>query len=183
MQTQTKKLASMIIAGLALAASCARAELAAPAATDWTVYAEPAVVAAFPGDFENAVGGALAVGTTYKGRHSIEADYIWFKSKEWPADVTFTPILATYKYAVPMSGPWSLTAGAAVGATHERAKSYYWGSWSQTAFTYGLVAGGAYALTSHWSVNVDAWVLRLDATNITTSGNIVLVTAGVSYRF
>lgn len=159
-------------------------------------YAQPSVVIAYPGDFDNAAGGALALGLTINHVHSFEAEVISFKTSGGSDDFTFTPLLATYKYSFVLNGNLSLMAGASIGATFEK-MDYEVGpfpgippglgpqrsSMSETTFTSGLLGGVAYALNPHVSLDANAHLLRLEKTDITTAGNMVLVTLGVKFRF
>ncbi len=173
---------SVLVLGLLAAVSTASAQTAASFSSRMKFYAQPSVVVAFPGDFDTAAGGALALGVTVDGVHSVEAEVIRFKSGLGSTDVTFTPILATYKYRIALAHKLSIKVGASVGSTKERAQAW-WGDEEQTAFTYGVVGGVSYAYTDHISFDGNVLALRLDDTNITTSGNIAIVTAGVNFRF
>jgi hypothetical protein len=156
-------------------------------------YVEPSAVIAFPGHFDNAVGGALALGATINNVHSIEADVISFKTKADGEDFTFTPVLATYKYRFPLNGELSLMAGASVGATFEKNDYLYSGMFMgggsfyihdrQTAFTSGLVGGISYVFSDHVSLDANAHLLRLEKTGFTTGGNMLLITVGLKFRF
>ncbi len=146
-------------------------------------YAQPSVVVAFPGDFDTAAGGALALGVTVDGVHSVEAEVIHFKSGIGATDVTFTPLLATYKYGFKLPHKITIQVGGSVGATKERASVYWRSDENKTAFTYGATGGVSYALTERVSVVGSVLVLGLEKTTITTSGSIAIVTAGVNFRF
>lgn len=186
----------LFIIGLLATASAVSAQTPASASTSVVFYAEPSVVIAFPGDFYRAVGGALALGATINNVHSIEADAILFKANEkgYTDDFKFMPVLATYKYSFVLDHKLSLTAGASVGATFEKME-YYYGSFpgipnsggqyriSNTAFTSGVLGGISYAFSNRVSFTANAHVLRLEKTNLTTAGNMVLVTLGVKFRF
>jgi len=93
----------LVLIGLLATASAVSAQAQASASAT-AFYAEPSVVIALPGHFDNAVGGALALGATINGVHSIEADVISFKTKYYSDDFTVTPVLATYKYSFLVNG-------------------------------------------------------------------------------
>lgn len=186
-----------VIIGILATASAVSAQTQAQASRSVAFYATPSVVIAFPGDFDNAVGGALALGATINNVHSIEAEVISFKTNEGGSDdFKFTPLLATYKYSFVINSKISLIAGASIGATFEKAEldvgpvpllppgqSAGRYSISDTAFTSGLIAGISYGFSSRVSLDANAHVLRLEKTDITTAGRMVLVTLGLKVRF
>jgi hypothetical protein len=145
-------------------------------------FAQPSVVVAFPGDFDTAAGGALALGLTLNRVHSLEVEVIRFESGLNSVDVTFMPILATYKYRIQLAKKLSLKVGGSIGATRETAQ-FWWGDHNQTAFTFGAVGGISYALNERVSLDGNVLALRLEETDITSSGNIAIITAGVNFRF
>ncbi len=173
--------------------SALSAQTGTPASASTAFYVEPSVVIAFPGHFDNAVSAALALGTTIRTVHSIEVDVISFKTKEYSDDFRFTPLLATYKYSFALPHQFSVMAGASIGATFEKWDYYlppypgggggYTYSESQTAFTTGLVGGISYALSQRVSLDANTRLLRLEKTDLTTAGNMVLVTLGAKIRF
>jgi hypothetical protein len=159
-------------------------------------YAMPSIVLADPGDFDNAVGGAVAIGATISNVHSVEVDLVSFKTspKGYSDDFKFMPILATYKYSFVLDRNISVMAGGSIGVTsikldyftlptYSMGGSGYSTHISETAFTSGLVGGISYALNSHVSLDANAHVLRVEKSDITTSGSMVLVTLGVKFRF
>lgn len=187
-----------LVIGILATASAVSAQTQAPASRSVAFYATPSVVMALPGDFDKTVGGALALGATINNVHSIEAEVVSFKTNEhlYDDDFKFTPLLATYKYSFVLNSKISLIAGASIGATFEKADYYtpsgpggypnypgHFYSASDTAFTSGLIGGVAYAFNSHVSVDANAHLLRLEKTDITTAGNMVLVTLGLKIRF
>jgi hypothetical protein len=187
----------LIVIGILTSALAIAARAQSSATPGAVFYATPSVVVAFPGDFDKAVGGAVALGATLKNVHSIEADVMSFKTNEGGADdFKFTPVLATYKYHFILKGGVSLMAGASLGATFEKTE-YVVGPFpgslpgssndtytrSETAFTSGLVGGVCYELNSNVSLDANVHLLRLEETTITTAGNMVLVTLGVKIRF
>jgi opacity protein-like surface antigen len=183
MQTMNK--ISVIAFALLTAVSTASAQTPAPAPSRIAFYAEPSVIVAFGGDFDTAAGGALALGLSLNNAHSLEAQVIRYKTEAGYADFTFMPVLATYKYRLPLPHKkLSIKLGGSIGATRLRAESHYgWGEETQTAFTVGAVGGLSYALTERVSLEGNVLVLGLDDTNLTTSGRIQIVTAGVNFRF
>lgn len=174
---------SILAIGLLAAVSTASAQNAASVSSRMKFYAQPSVVVAFPGDFDTAAGGALALGVTVDGVHSVEAEVIYFKSGIGSTDVTFMPLLATYKYGIKLNQKLTLQVGGSIGATRESASFYWYSDQNKTAFTYGATGGVSYALTDRVSVVGNALVLGLENTTITTSGSIAIVTAGVNFRF
>ena len=174
---------SVLVLALLTAVTTASAQTPVSVSSRVDFYAQASAVVAFPGDFDTAAGGAVAVGVSLDKVHSLEAQVIRFKSEEGLLDVTFTPILATYKYRIPLAHKLSLKVGGSVGATKERAQHYWWGEENQTAFTYGATGGVSYAFSDHVSFDGNVLALRMENTNITTAGSIAIVTAGVTFRF
>jgi opacity protein-like surface antigen len=146
-------------------------------------YVQPSAVIAFPGDFDTAAGAALTFGATINEVHAVEAEVIWFESEDGGTRVRFIPVLASYKYTLPIAPNWELRAGGSVGFTHEKAEGRWIWAGSDTAFTYGISGGASYAITKNISLDADALVLGLDNTKFTTEGSIVLVTIGVNFGF
>jgi opacity protein-like surface antigen len=169
------------------AATTAFAESSAPASAT-QFYADASVIGAFPGEgLGNAAGEGLAIGVTLHQVHSIEAEVMHFKSSAGSgANIKFIPILATYKYAIPLAPKLSVNAGASVGVMHERAHRPGWG-WlnggSDNAFAYGLSAGIAYDLTETIALTGSVRTLQLASTDYTTSGGITIISGGLSFRF
>jgi hypothetical protein len=187
----------LIVIGMLATATAVSAQTQVAASRSIAFYATPSVVIAFPGDFDRAAGGALALGATINNVHSIEAEVMSFKTNESSSeDFTFTPVLATYKYTFVLNGKISLMAGASLGATFEKTE-YFVGPFpgippdlsgghyriSETAFTSGLLGGITYVLNSRVSLDANAHVLRLEETDVTTAGSMVLITLGVKVRF
>jgi len=173
---------SVIVLGLLAVVSTASAQTQTPTSPSVVFYAQPSVVVAFPGHFDTAAGGALALGVAVNRVHSIEVEVISFRSRDSWLRVTFTPLLATYKYRVALTDKLSLKAGASIGTTFEKT-NYYWYRESQSAFTAGFVGGVSYALTDRLSFEANVDALRLNKTDFTTSGSIAIVALGLNCRF
>jgi opacity protein-like surface antigen len=186
----------VIIAGFLATVSAVLAQTQIPVSRGITYHATPSAVMVYPGDFKNAGGAALALGATINEVHSVEAEAISFNTNNPGGgdDYRFTPVLLTYKYNFVFGGKFSAVAGGSVGATFEKwdffvpstynsgSPGYYY-SVSQTAFTSGLVGGVSYAISSRVSVDANAHVLRLEKSDVTTAGNMVLVSLGIKVRF
>ena len=116
-----KKL-SLVLFGFAILAPA----LCADTKTGTHVYVEPSVVYASIGkDFKDTVGGALAIGIGFAQHHAIELAVMNFKTKEktpsiWfldSSEIKLTPVLASYKYALPVTRKLSLFGGLSAGVT------------------------------------------------------------------
>lgn len=185
------KTTRLVVLGLLTAATIASAQTSAPAHSRVGVYTQASAVLAFPGDFDTAAGGALALGISLDRVHSLEAEVIHFKSSDNGEDVEFTPILATYHYRLPVAPKWTLKLGGSVGATKLSGEWYFfgpyfpgwWVSESDTALTYGASAGVSYAMTDRLSLDGTLKALRMEETDLTTAGGIALVSVGVNFRF
>jgi hypothetical protein len=185
-----------ILIGFLAMASAVAAQTPPSASPGVSYYAVPSVVIAFPGDFDRAVGGALALGATINNVHSIEAEVMSFKTNLYSDDFRFTPVLATYKYNFVLQNKIALVIGGSLGATFEKAEYFvpygpgappgssgYVSSASQTAFTSGVLGGVSYPLNNRVRLDANAHLLRLEKTDFTTSGNMVLVTLGAKIQF
>jgi hypothetical protein len=169
-----------LVLGIFGAAIAASAQTPVTTGEETMFYARPAVVFAFPGNFDSATGGALALGAEFKGGHSVEAEYTYFKSADGPVTVKFAPILANYDYRFG-HGQLGLTVGVSVGATNEKA-NMWWYTNTASAFTYGLRTGLSYDFTHRISFDAHITTLHLENTSITTAGNMALVRLGVNFR-
>jgi len=176
-----KKLTALML-GLCAAISTMSAQAQTSPERDAKLYARPELVIAFPGDFDNAVGGGLALGYSIAKAHAVEVEAIYFSSKDGYTTVKFMPVVGSYIYSLRLDPRFSLKVGASIGATYEKA-DYYWAHENTSAFTFGARAGLAYTLAKNVSLDLDVSALRLNETSITTSGNIVLTTLGVNFRF
>jgi Outer membrane protein beta-barrel domain len=153
-------------------------------------YAQPSVIVAFPGsDFDAAVGGAIALGVDLNPTNSFELEVTHFQTQatnfSW-AKFEFTPVMLGYKYRVPLTRNLSWQVGASVGAMFEKASIayYYWGfSGNQTALAGALQTGIAYAFSENVSLDLGAKVQYSSNTDITTSGNMAMITLGLKCRF
>lgn len=186
------KTSGFVALALFTAVSMASAETSENAPSRWSIYARASAVVAFPGDFDTAAGGALAVGVSLDRVHSLEAEIIHFNSSDGGEDVNFTPILATYHYSLPVAPKLTLKLGGSVGATRESSEWYWSGTFyggsghykmSDTALTYGASAGISYAWTERLSFDGTVKALRMEKTDLTTAGGIAIVTLGVNFRF
>ena len=176
-----KKLTTLLL-GLCAAISTMSAQAQTSTDSDAKLYARPEVVIAFPGHFDTAVGGGLAVGYTVFKAQSVEAEAIAFSSKDGGYKVKFLPVLGSYVYSLKCNPDLHVRFGASIGATFEKA-DYFSYSHSTSAFTFGGRFGLSYGLAKNISLDLDASLLHLEETSITSKGNIVLTTAGVNFRF
>lgn len=180
MNIRSLKFSTLMLGAIALA-STAFGQMPPAPRSDIEFYARPSLVIAFPGDFDTAAGGAIAFGTTIHQMHSVEVEVTRFQSRDDYLKVTFTPILATYRFQV-KPNQFAFHVGVSAGVTQEHGEMW-WYSHNDTAFTYGIRAGASYDLTQAIALDADVSTLRLEKTDITTSGNIALVQLGVRFRF
>lgn len=146
------------------------------------LYARPELVVAFPGHFDTAVGGGLALGYSIVRAQAVEVEAIAFSSKDSGYKVKFLPVVGSYIYSLKLNSDLQVKFGGSIGATWEKA-DYYWYDQSTSTFTIGARAGLSYGLAKNVSLDLDASLLHLNETSIVTSGNIVLTTIGVNFRF
>lgn len=176
-----KKLITILLGALA-AVTAASAQTTTTTDSGLGLYVRPAAVLAFPGHFDTAGGGSIAIGTTIARVHTIEVQAIRFSSRDSGEKVTFTPMLVNYDYHFVTRTPVTFNVGASVGATYEEAK-YWWWHQNATAFTAGIRAGVAYAVTKDISIHGDITSLEVTGTDVVTSGGMALVSAGVTFHF
>lgn len=177
---------------LLIAATSARAQTAAPASPGAAIYVEPSAVLACPADYNRVVGAALAVGYSFTPVHAIEAEVIHFKSTAFSEDAKFTPLLATYQYSLSMAKGWALSFSGSAGATRLSGGEYYYGTinstrrwidYSDTLFTYGAGVETSYAFTENVSVVGGVKALKMQETYLAPDGGLILITAGLRFRF
>lgn len=176
----TKKF--LLLLAAAVSTGCAAFAQPDETPTKFRFYATPAAVVAVPGDFDTTAGGSLALGFTYNGVHSFEGRVICFESDDHGFDVDFLPVLAIYKYRMPLTGRWSAELGAAVGSTAEHTGPWVYGR-NTHAFTAGALASVSYPLAEHAEFVADVLALRLEDTSLTTDGHMTIVTVGLKFHF
>ncbi|MBK9989574.1 MAG: outer membrane beta-barrel protein [Verrucomicrobia bacterium] len=202
---------------LVLASSALRAD----ASTDTHVYAGTSIAYARLGsDWKNACGGSLAIGIGFAERHAIELDVTHFKTEAkeifWygnKTELNVTPILATYKYVLPLGKQFSLFFGISAGVTDFKSTE----TWSygydiifsnpssglsanpasttpapippekitntDHPFTAGVQFGVAYAFKENMAATLGIKTLRMEKTEVTSSGVYQTVQLGLRYTF
>ena len=176
------------------AATVAMAQTASTATTSATTrfYVQPSLVLALPGsDFDNAIGLGAAVGVAFKGRHSVELEFVQFETEPdagyAPFELDFTHILANYKYRIPITPKFSAYAGGSIGRVAQKATAspgyHIVGDAKDDSITAGLTGGVQYTFEDRVVFDGGLKVLGQDDTRFTTSGSIVLIQASVRISF
>jgi len=182
---------SLISAVLATTSVRAQSASSTPS-TSAHFYVQPSAIVAFPGgEFDAAAGGAVALGVSFSRFHSIEVEGMYFQSSDgYGAKMKFSPVVATYKFTVPVNAKLSLYLGASVGVMQERLELpyYYYPYYGTThlkdnAFMGGVTGGIKYELSRRISLDAGAKALQVARTDFTSKGNIPLLQAGLSFRF
>lgn len=159
---------------------------------DVKYYAQPSVLFVFPGDFKNTVGGAVAVGASFSGRHSVEVEAIQFtaKAEGVPAfEIDNTQILVGYKYHLPLNEKFYFYAGGQIGMTLEDLSfpaGYtftFSGDKGDSAFTWGIQGGLNYALSERFVLDAGVRVFNINETRYTKNGDIEMINLGVKFIF
>jgi hypothetical protein len=149
-------------------------------------YTEAAAVYAFPGDFDDVLGGSLALGYRINSTQKVEVETIYFESNahHYGPSVRFVPILLKGKYTMPIGQNWSCTVAIAGGAVIENMSSgYLYYGRDDVAAAFGGEASLDYQINERTSIGAGATVLGLTATNITTKGSIALIKFKFGIRF
>lgn len=166
---------------LVLASSSLRAD----ASTDTHVYAGTSIAyVRFGTDWKNACGGSLAIGVGFAERHAIELDVTHFKTEAkdlsrygTKAELNVTPILATYKYVLPLGDKFSLLFGISAGVTEFK---------STETWPYGYVIISSYDLPiSEGTVPASTTTAPIPPEKITNTDHPFTagVQFGVAYAF
>lgn len=161
-------------------------------------------------DVKDGYGAGLAFGTIIKERHFIEAEVMFLKHDmedyndviqgvhvKATGDLQQIPVLATYRYDIPLGtdSGWSLQAGGSVGSVMQKVKYTVKGSAGNVTISesdseskwvaaLGGQVNAVYKINKAASVNMGirtVWTDKSDMGN--DSGFTTMVTAGLSFRF
>jgi Outer membrane protein beta-barrel domain len=166
---------------LLTAAACSAADEVKPI----RLYGNAAAVYGFLGDFDDTPGASVSAGVEWKAHHAIEAEVTWLESsvRGWSSsEMTFLPVLASYRYSFDMSPQARAYVGGSIGTVIERFEAGWMRSSTQ-AFAVGGKCGLEWRVTSALSADLGGTVLGLDSTRFTTSGTITYVSLGAKLRF
>ena len=169
----------------ACAATVASAQTETAAKTHY--YVRPSYTFAILGDDFKEVGGySVATGVSFLRHHSIEAEYVRFKTRlkgySSYGDLQFTPIVASYKYAFGRETGWGAYVGGSLGVVQLRTpKTPHLRR--DESFTLGTNIGGRYAFNEHLAAELSLKVLAMDDTRFTTAGTYTLINFGFKAQF
>jgi hypothetical protein len=179
--------AAMALGALLASSPAANADTSGPyfdvsigyAATNWE-------------DVEAGFGAAVSFGTVIKERHIIEGTVMYLKhdiKNVANADLTQMPVLASYRYAIPLGADsgWRLEAGCGAGAALEKAKIKRYGkTYSEDKWVAAISpqAKAVYAINKTVSVSADLRATWTEAAfEDGDDGFTTFVSAGLSFRF
>jgi long-subunit fatty acid transport protein len=163
-------------------------------------YAQPSIAFAALDTFKTSTGPALALGATFRDKHSVEIEGSRFEPEDTYGidfELTVTPVLLNYSYRFPIaenfSGAVGLSAGlvmleadyTAYGYTSFPFESYTYREHAEDdAFAAGFHAGVSYQLSEHFSLTARAKALRMDKSLVlATYSTFLIFQLGVNCRF
>lgn len=167
-----------------------------------SLYAGASAIYAASGweNVKDGYGLGLNFGGIVKEKHYVEAELMYLKfdtethGSDVSGDVTLLPVLATYRYEIPLGtdSQWSLQAGASVGMSMMKYKvtaGRYSESGSKWVGALGAQANIVYQLNSHVSFNAGIralWTAEADFGDDlgkADSATATLGTVGVNFHF
>jgi hypothetical protein len=148
------------------------------------------------------VGGGLAAGFLFSGKHAVEIDYAQFSVDDSYNDAflssefeyEFAPVLLNYRYEFPITAKLYGSIGASLGATFQeisRRETYSAffgpGAWTferkDEAFTVGFSAGVGYRFSERAAVFFSARSLRASKSDVFPANTYSMLQLGLNWRF